>query len=152
MYVCAHANHSTFPAMKKYILRILLGLVALLVLLIGAYILFAWAPDRPVSALAPRWAPPPSVFVEVAGMKVHLRDEGPRDDPRPIVLLHGTSASLHTWDGWTAVLSRAHRVIRFDLPGFGLTGPSPDEDYGIPAYVRFVRAMLDHLGVSHCTI
>ncbi len=34
-------------------------------------------------------------------MQVHLRDEGPRTDPQPIVLLHGTSASLHTWDGWT---------------------------------------------------
>ena len=30
-------------------------------------------------------------------MQVHLRDEGPRSDPSPIVLLHGTSASLHTW-------------------------------------------------------
>jgi pimeloyl-ACP methyl ester carboxylesterase len=56
-------------------------------------------------------------------MQVHVRDEGPRDDPAPIVLLHGTGASLHTWEGWTRQLAHKRRVIRFDLPGFGLTGP-----------------------------
>ncbi len=35
-------------------------------------------------------------------MQVHMRDEGTRDDPTPIVLIHGTSASLHTWDDWVA--------------------------------------------------
>jgi pimeloyl-ACP methyl ester carboxylesterase len=38
------------------------------------------------------------------------------------------------------------RVIRFDLPGFGLTGPHPRDDYTIAAYVRFVIATLDALG------
>ena len=47
----------------------------------------------------------------------------------PIVLLHGTSASLHTWDGWTDALKGQRRVIRVDLPGFGLTGPMPDGNY-----------------------
>ena len=81
-------------------------------------------------------------------MRVHLRDEGPRDDPNPIVLLHGTSASLHTWDGWAADLKTRRRVIRFDLPAFGLTGPHPANDYSIPAYVQFVTQVLDALGVQ----
>jgi len=118
----------------------------LLLLLVGLAI--TWAPDKPVSALTARWAPPPSQFVDVGGMQVHLRDEGPRDDPTPIVLLHGTSASLHTWQGWTQALRGQRRVIRFDLPGFALTGPQPQDDYSIDAYVRFVVAMLDHLGVQ----
>ena len=54
----------------------------------------------------------------------------------------GTSASLRTWDGWVQQLGTKHRVIRFDLPAFGLTGPRPDADYSIAAYVRFVVAML----------
>ena len=107
-----------------------------------------WAPDKPVSELKTRWAQPPSQFVDVAGMQVHLRDEGPRDDPTPIVLLHGTSASLHTWQGWTEALRGQRRVIRFDLPGFALTGPQPQDDYSIETYARFVVAMLDHLGVQ----
>lgn len=111
-----------------------------------------WAPDLPVAQLAQRWAKAPSQFVPVQGMRVHLRDEGPRDDPRPIVLLHGTSDSLHTWDGWAASLSAQRRVIRFDLPGFGLTGPHPLGDYSIPAYVAFVVAMLDTLGVHELVL
>jgi pimeloyl-ACP methyl ester carboxylesterase len=81
-------------------------------------------------------------------MQVHLRDEGPRDDPLPIVLLHGTSASLHTWDGWADGLKASRRVIRMDLPAFGLTGPFPDHDYRIAHYSQFVHALLDQLGVA----
>ena len=67
-------------------------------LVLAAVVAAHWAPDRPLSELKARWAPPPSTFVEVQGMNVHLRDEGPRGDPVPVVLLHGTSSSLHTWD------------------------------------------------------
>ncbi|CAN5340510.1 alpha/beta hydrolase [soil metagenome] len=103
------------------------------------------APDRPLASLVARWAPPPSDFVDVKGQLVHLRDVGPRDDVQPIVQIHGTSASLHTWEGWVAALEKEHRVITFDLPGFGLTGPSADGDYSDTAYIDFVAALLDKL-------
>ena len=99
-----------------------------------------------------RWAPPPSQFVSIGPLLVHMRDEGPRDDPMPIVLLHGTSDSLHTWDGWTRVLRQQRRVIRFDLPGFGLTGPNAAGDYSMAVYVRLVLALLDQLGVQRFVI
>jgi pimeloyl-ACP methyl ester carboxylesterase len=137
--------------MKKFI-KLTAGILAALILLIGAFVFSTWAPDRPVSELKSRWAPPPSVFINVGGMNVHLRDEGPRDDSKPIVLLHGTSSSLHTWEGWVQTLKDQRRVIRFDLPGFGLTGPSPDNLYTIKSYVRFLIAMLDRLGVQRCVL
>ncbi|MDJ0760587.1 MAG: alpha/beta hydrolase [Woeseiaceae bacterium] len=124
--------------------------IAVLVTLVGtgSFVVGNWQPDQPVEALIGKWAQPPSTFVELQGMNVHLRDEGPRDDPLPIVLLHGTGASLHTWDGWVEVLSQERRVIRFDLPGFGLTGPNADGDYGVNRYTEFVAAMLDSIGVE----
>lgn len=131
---------------------ILAGVLSALVLAIAGLVAINWAPDRPLSELQARWAQPPSTFIDVQGMHVHLRDEGPRTDPVPIVLLHGTSSSLHTWDGWAQVLQSTRRVIRFDLPGFGLTGPPADGDYRIERYVRFVAAVLDQLGVSRCVI
>jgi pimeloyl-ACP methyl ester carboxylesterase len=143
-------NEVKLPVMK-WIGRSLLVLLALF----GLGLALSWAPDQPVSALAPRWAPPPSQFVAVAGLQVHLRDEGPggaAQGATPIVLIHGTSSSLHTWDGWTEVLKRERRVIRFDLPGFGLTGPNADHDYSIETYVRFVIAMLDSLQVRRVII
>ncbi len=124
----------------------LLAGAALFFILVGLFV--TWAPDRPVDELKARWAQAPSQFITVQGMQVHVRDEGPRDDPVPVVLLHGTSASLHTWQGWTGALKGQRRVIRFDMPGFGLTGPHPQDDYSMAAYVRFVAGVLDHLGVQ----
>ncbi len=131
---------------------------ALVVILSGVFffaalgIVLTWAPDVPVDQLKARWARPPSRFLEIGGLQVHVRDEGPHDDPAPIVLLHGASSSLHTWDGWARALREQRRVIRFDLPGFALTGPSPDNDYSMDAYVRFVRVAMDQLGVQRFVI
>ena len=138
--------------MRRGLLRALAWVAAAITLAAAGLVAFSWAPDRPVADLAPRWATPPSVFLEVDGLRVHLRDEGPRNDPSPLVLLHGTSASLHTWDGWAAALGPRRRVIRFDLPGFGLTGPFPDADYRPERYLRFMRALLERLGVARCVL
>jgi pimeloyl-ACP methyl ester carboxylesterase len=130
---------------KRSLLLVLAG-----ALFFGAIGLVAvWAPDVPVDELKARWARPPSRFIEVNGQQVHVRDEGPHDDVAPIVLLHGTSSSLHTWQGWAEGLRDQRRVIRFDLPGFGLTGPNRQEDYSVERYVLFVRAVMDKLGVDH---
>ena len=134
------------------IYRTLLLLLAGLVFFFMAGIVAVWAPDKPLAELQARWAGAPSKFITVAGLQVHVRDEGPRDDPLPIVLLHGTSDSLHTWGGWAAQLRGQRRVIRFDLPGFGLTGPGSTGDYSIDAYVRFVAAVLDSLDVPRVVL
>ena len=136
----------------RILLRLIAGLAAVIALAILGIVVWAWAPDRPVAELTARWAPPPSQFVRIDGLDAHVRDEGPRDDSLPLVLLHGTSASLHTWDGWVRALEGTHRVIRVDMPGFGLTGPAPDGDYTIDAYVRFVVALLDHYRLERCVL
>jgi len=128
------------------------GVLAVLAAIVMAVVATSWAPDRPVSELATRWAQPPSTFLALNGLRAHVRDEGPRSDQAPIVLLHGTSDSLHTWSGWTEALSPERRVIRVDLPGFGLTGPAPDGDYRVERYVEFVRELLDALEVRQCVL
>jgi pimeloyl-ACP methyl ester carboxylesterase len=125
-----------------------LAAILLIVLVLG----LAWAPDRPLDDLKERWAAPPSVFEPLQGMSVHLRDEGTAGDGLPILLLHGTSASLHTWDGWVEALAPTRRVIRVDLPGFGLTGPFPHDDYHVTRYVDFVIALLDRLEIPRAII
>ncbi len=133
-------------------MRLLRWSALILVVVLFAGMGLSWAPDRSVDSLKERWAPAPSQFIPLQGMQVHLRDEGPRDDPEPIVLIHGTSASLHTWDGWTAALKGQRRVIRMDLPGFGLTGPAPDGDYRMTRYADFIAALLDQLGVHRAVL
>jgi len=114
------------------------------------------APDRSVQSLVARWAVPPSEFIDLDGQLVHLRDVGPRGDGLPLVLLHGTSASLHTWEGWSHALQGQHRVISVDLPGFGLTGPWSGRyaswSYRGDDLARFVLEVLDHLHVKRFAI
>jgi len=129
-----------------------LGVVGVVLVAAGGYVVSAWAPDLPVEALKATYAPPPSQFITVNGLALHVRDEGPRDDPTPIVLLHGTSSSLHTWQGWVDALKATRRVIRFDLPGFGLTGPSKDNDYRMAAFVKAVIGVMDALGVQRAVL
>lgn len=134
----------------------MLRAVGFLLLLISLSVAMTRAPERPVLSLVPRWAPAPSDFIELQGQLVHLRDEGPRSDNTPIVLLHGTAASLHTWEGWVSELRGTRRVITVDLPGFGLTGPyastDANADYSIANYVRFVLALMDQLKLQRVVI
>jgi len=138
--------------MQSFFLRI----TGILLMLAALAATLAHAPDRTVESLVARWAPPPSEFMEVKGQLVHYRDVGPREDPAPLVLVHGTAASLHTWEGWVAALRQDKRVITFDLPGFGLTGPftgsyAPD-DYHADALARFTLDFLDALHVRRFAI
>jgi len=126
--------------------------VGILLMLAALGFAVSKAPDRSLESLVPRWAPPPSDFIELDGLLVHVRDQGPSSDPLPIVLIHGTSASLHTWEGWATELAQKRRVISFDLPGFGLTGPNADGDYRDARYVAFTRNLLARLGVGRAIV
>ena len=130
--------------------------IGILLMLTALVVTLTHAPDRSVDSLVTRWAPPPSDFMYVKGQFVHFRDEGPRDDPTPLVLIHGTAASLHTWQGWAGDLHGRKRVITFDLPGFGLTGPFtgeyPRDDYRADNLARFTLDFLDALHVNRFAI
>ncbi|UXH76685.1 alpha/beta fold hydrolase [Roseateles amylovorans] len=115
------------------------------------------APDRSLESLVARWGPPPSDFIELKLpdgrlQLVHLRDEGPKTDTVPLVLLHGTAASLHTWEGWVKTLGASRRVITLDLPGFGLTGPAVTGDYSDDRYLEFLHTLLAHLGLRQVVL
>jgi hypothetical protein len=134
------------------VLKYSLYLLLVFIISISTYLFIHRAADRSVAELSSRWAPDPSEFINIAGMNIHIRDEGIKTDSDPIVLIHGTSASLHTWDGWVDVLKTQHRVIRFDLPAFGLTGPDPQNNYTIDNYAKIVIAILDKLKIKRAIL
>jgi len=96
--------------------------------------------EIPLDQLKAKYANANSRFLDMGdGVMLHYRDEG---HGPVIVLLHGVLSSLNTWDGWTDELTKHYRVIRMDLPGFGLTGPSSAVNYyDTPSMV----ALLDRL-------
>ena len=121
-----------------------------LVLLALIVALFAWgyAGDVPVSELRAKYANAESEFVDLGGgMTVHLRDEGPKD-AAAIILLHGSNASLHTWQQWVDRLGKDYRIIRYDQPGHGLTGPHPKDDYSASAFVDVVDRIAKNRGLG----
>ncbi len=67
-----------------------------------------------------------------------------------MVLIHGTSSSLHTWDVCTETWKKKHRIVRFDIPAFGLTGPNKEHDYSSKRYVDFVNNILNKLKINKC--
>ncbi|MBU8546290.1 alpha/beta fold hydrolase [Roseomonas sp. ROY-5-3] len=129
-------------------MMILAGLLLVLILGAGAWL---YTPDRPRAALEAAYATPPSAFLDVAGLRLHLRDTGPRDAPA-LLMLHGFGASLHTWEDWAAGLEADYRVIRIDLPGFGLTGADPSGDYSDARAHAVLLALLDRLGLPRATL
>ncbi|TMB08940.1 MAG: alpha/beta hydrolase [Deltaproteobacteria bacterium] len=131
----------TDQAPRKWLRHGLWALLAVVVLAVASQV----ARDVPLDELKQSYAGGASRFVDVGGLPVHYRDEG---DGPPVVLLHGTGASLHTWDAWAEALRGHFRVIRMDLPGFGLTGPNREDDYRIDAYVAFVEAFRGKLGLD----
>jgi pimeloyl-ACP methyl ester carboxylesterase len=121
--------------------------VIAVVLLVGAF--WLWTPDKPRDDLETRYAPAPSRFVDVAGLRLHVRSSGPDSAPA-VMMLHGLGASLHTWEAWADGLAD-YRVVRFDMPGFGLTGPDPSNDYSDARSVAVINALMDQLGIARAS-
>ena len=138
------------PVRERGSKRVLIGLLALALVLLGA-VAWLYAPDRERAELEAVYARPPSRFVEALGVRLHVRVTGPEGAPA-VVLLHGFGSSLQTWDAWAAALEGEHRLVRYDLPGFGLTGADPTGDYSDARSVAVLLALMDRLGVARASL
>ncbi len=127
-----------------------IGALVLAVPIVGVAILLATmiTSDLKPSEIDARYKNENSQIITLrSGQKAHIRDEGRRDGA-PIVLLHGSNASLHTWEPWVRRLGDKYRIITLDFPGHGLTGTDIKEDYSLPSYVRFVDEVVNHIGLD----
>jgi pimeloyl-ACP methyl ester carboxylesterase len=122
------------------------------ILFSGVFLLSSCDSDIPVAALKEKYQKSNSAFIDIDGMPVHYIIEGKLDDSLPIVFIHGTSASLHTWDTLSSLLKANKKIIRFDLPAFGLTGPNPLNQYNFNFYNQFIDQLLLKLNVTKCIV
>ena len=128
--------------------KFLKGLLILLGILLVAFLIFR-NPDKSVGELIAIYTDEQSQWLDIDGLQVHYKKEGAGP---AVVLIHGTGASLHTWDGWTEILSDSFTVYRMDIPAFGLTGPALDADYTIDAYVDFIKSFVTDQGIDSFSI
>jgi pimeloyl-ACP methyl ester carboxylesterase len=90
-------------------------------------------------------------MMDFGGFRLHVRDSGKRDAPA-VILLHGFGSSLHTFDAWADALDEKYRVIRFDLPGSGLSEPDPTGIYTDDRSMEILLELMDRLGVTSATL
>jgi len=125
----------------KRIGLVLGGMVILLVIALAS----AYRSDLSAEAVNAKYLTPESKFIEVDGVQVHVRILG---EGEPVFLLHGSFASLHTWDAWQQAMSPYYQTISLDFPGHGLTGPDSLKRYGVKDYSELVHALAQKLNIE----
>ncbi|MEM8800197.1 MAG: alpha/beta hydrolase [Pseudomonadota bacterium] len=109
------------------------------------------AVDGPDDEAARTYTTSADRFLMIDGARVRVRVEGPLAGP-VLILLHGFTYSLESFDAVAQELAREYRVIRYDLLGHGLTGADPKERYAPKERAAFIGEVMDVLGVERATI
>jgi pimeloyl-ACP methyl ester carboxylesterase len=132
-------------------LRALLLAIALLLTGVAAHADETAKPYLTLEQLRDRYEDRASRYFEFGGMRVHYKDEGRRGGP-VLLLVHGSSSSMKTWDAMVPLLARDYRVIRYDVPGMGLSGDVPDSAVGSVQPADVAEALLTKLDVARVTV
>ncbi|MEQ9675473.1 MAG: alpha/beta fold hydrolase, partial [Roseovarius indicus] len=75
---------------------------------------------------------------------------GPEDGP-PVVLIHGLGLSRAIWAGLMPALAAEHRVLSYDFPGHGQSGPATRK-MSLERYAEQVRGLMDAAGMESATV
>lgn len=103
-----------------------------------------------LAELRQRYGAPGDRYANLGGVEVRYRDEG---SGPVLLLLHGSSSTLNSWDGVVARLKGRYRIIRFDQPPLGLSGHLSDEaikTVGQPE--ALVARLLDELRIRSVSV
>ena len=129
--------------------RFLWGIAGLVIAALVVIAIAAVRFDIPKDELVAKYAQPPSRFIQLPdGADAHVRVQGNKAGP-VLVLLHGSNASLQTWEPWARELGDSYRIVTMDLPGHGLTGAVPGDDYSRRAMADFVDEVMVKLGIDN---
>jgi pimeloyl-ACP methyl ester carboxylesterase len=127
--------------------KLIKPMIYLLLAGIVACVYLAWTPDKDFNELTKKYALAPSQFMTIASTRLHYRDTGNKNSST-LIFLHGFGSSLHTWDAWASALEKNYRVIRLDLPGFGLSGKNEKNDFSDAHDIAVIFELLNELGIE----
>lgn len=126
-----------------------ISVLALTALSVAAF--WFWTPDKSRAELEASYLADPKDMIDVLGMKLHVRDSGPRSAPA-VIMIHGMASHLQTWDAWAEALDGAFRIIRFDLPGSGLSPPDPSGDYTDARSIAVLSSLMQKLDIASVSL
>ena len=113
--------------------------------------IWAWTPDRSRGELEKKYSDPSTRYIEVGGTSIRVRETGDARAPA-VILLHGFGSSLETWEPWAQTLSKRYRVVRFDLPGSGLSEPDRSGRYSDARSLELIRLLMDRLAIEKAAL
>jgi pimeloyl-ACP methyl ester carboxylesterase len=113
--------------------------------------IWAWTPDRSRADLDAHYLDASTAVQDVMGTPLRVRDTGPKTAP-VLILIHGFGSSLETWEPWARLLSNKYRVVRFDLPGSGLSGPDRTGDYSDARSLDLVKRLMQQMGIVRAAL
>ena len=128
----------------------------ILILTIGLFVFAAiwwWrgmTGPLPLSALRERYSLAGSTFPVLAGIETHVVDAG---EGPAIIMLHGNLSSVWLWNDWAdQLVAGGYRVLRFDLPPYGLTARAPDGRLGVIATYDVLSELMDRSAIERAVI
>jgi hypothetical protein len=120
--------------------------------LLGVVFLALRTPDTDAETMHAKYGGDSPLFAKTPnGLSVHYRDQGCMNCPA-LILVHGSNASLHTFEPLVDKLKNRFRLISYDQPGHGLTGPHPRDDYSASGMIEALAAVIKTTGVERFTI
>jgi len=132
-------------------MKLLFAVLFTTVVMLIAVGIWLWTPDKSRGELEAKYLGDPGDLLQIAGMQLHVRDSGPKDAPA-LLLLHGFGSSLQTWEPWARALCSDYRVLRFDMPGAGLSAADPNGDYSDARSMQVLIALMDHFGIAKASL
>ncbi len=107
-------------------------------------------PYLTIEELRRKYADAQSRYAEIGGLKIHYKDEGPRSAP-VLFMVHGSESSLRTWDRIALALKKRYRIVRYDIPGYGLSDGATDAAVKALQPTDIPVQLLTRLGISKVT-
>lgn len=132
--------------------RLFKTLVIALVVIIGIILIILlsfYKSDIPESENHEKYFTETSHYITIDNSKIHIRKMG---QGFPVLLIHGSFSSLHTWEVWQKNLSNDFTTISIDLPGHGLTGPNPQAKYDTDYYASLLWKLVQKLNYDTIAI
>ncbi len=86
-----------------------------------------------------------SRFIRAGGLEWHVQVLG---DGPPLLLIHGTGASTHSWRALAPILAQHFTVVAPDLPGHGFTEQPAASGLSLPGMSRALNELLHALEVA----
>lgn len=126
-------------------------IAAVVIGVLVAVAVWLWTPDLSRERLEAAYLRSASDMIDVEGARLHVRVDGPADAPA-LIMIHGFGSSLHTWEDWAGALSDRYRVVRFDLPGSGLSPPDPTGRYDDARAIELLLGLMARLEIGEAAI